>query len=393
MSAAAKSALLQVIDAAYRQVARPLIFRRSAQQSHDDLIRLLRLLDRLPLTAALASVLHRLTIDPKPIEVGGVVLSQRLILAAGLMKGDGFADEAAAMRAVTQTRRNIIPGWRIVPALAGPVEFGSFTRHPRLGNRGTVLWRHEDTQSTQNRVGLRNSGARAAAYFLSQGRNHLPKEYGINIAVTPGVADIERQTREIVESLEFFLDAGVLPSWFTLNISCPNTEDDPRGYQVEAETRQLCGAFTDCLQSRSHDIPLWIKASPHLAPEQVHSLLRAASEAGVKAVVATNTLPLPCPDDPSLSAGAGGGALLDEALAAVRHLRAALKRSSCAIDLVGCGGILDGETLAEYQALGVEAGQYWSALVYRGPFAAAIIESEFAEHEPEYQRLQRESLA
>ena len=133
--------------------------------------------------------------------------------------------------------RNIIPGWRLVPALAGPVEFGSFTRYPRLGNPGTVVWRNAATQSTQNRVGLRNPGARAAAIFLGQRRSQLPKEFGINIAVSPGVEDIDEQTRHVVESLAFFLDAGVHPSWFTLNLSCPNTEDDPQGRQLEAETQ------------------------------------------------------------------------------------------------------------------------------------------------------------
>ena len=61
--------------------------------------------------------------------------------------------------------------------------------------------------------------------------------------------------------------------------------------------------------------------------------------------------------------------------------------------MIACGGILDGDSLREYEELGVKAGQYWSALVYRGPFAAAIIESELARHDYEYEAVQRESLA
>ena len=41
-----------------------------------------------------------------------------------------------------------------------------------------------------------------------------------------------------------FSQAGVRPSWFTLNISCPNTDDDPRGLhnaaQVSASLRAIC---------------------------------------------------------------------------------------------------------------------------------------------------------
>src|SRR5947208_2551717 len=85
-----------------------------------------------------------------------------LSFAAGLVKGTGFAREDEALAAV-ERGDNIIPGWRSVPALVGPLEIGSFTRYPRLGNPGTVVWRDPRTRSTQNRVGLRNPGARAAA--------------------------------------------------------------------------------------------------------------------------------------------------------------------------------------------------------------------------------------
>ena len=392
MSAKVKSALLRAIGAAYQSLIRPLVFRASAQNAHDKAIRLLRALDGLPLATALAAALHRLSFSGAAIKVGGLRLSQPLILAAGLVKGDGFADEEDALLAVNQGR-NIMPGWRIVPALAGPVEFGSFTRFPRLGNPGTVVWRQEATQSTQNRVGLRNPGAHAAARFLGERRSQLPKEFGINIAVSPGVEDINEQTRQVVESVAFFLNAGVLPTWFTLNLSCPNTEDDPQGHQLEAETSQLCGAFIDCLRARELEIPLWVKISPGLAIEQYRRLMRLFDEVGVEAVIATNTLAKPSADDDAVQAGVGGGDLFPAALDAVRQLLAEKQRHGYAVDVIACGGLLDGASFRQYLDLGVEAGQYWSALVYRGPFAAAIIESELAEHDYEYETVQRESLA
>ena len=392
MSAKVKSALLRAIGAAYQSLIRPLVFRASAQNAHDKAIRLLRALDGLPLATALAAALHRLSFSGAAIKVGGLRLSQPLILAAGLVKGDGFADEEDALLAVNQGR-NIMPGWRIVPALAGPVEFGSFTRFPRLGNPGTVVWRQEATQSTQNRVGLRNPGAHAAARFLGERRSQLPKEFGINIAVSPGVEDINEQTRQVVESVAFFLNAGVLPTWFTLNLSCPNTEDDPQGHQLEAETSQLCGAFIDCLRARELEIPLWVKISPGLAIEQYRRLMRLFDEVGVEAVIATNTLAQPSADDDAVQAGVGGGDLFPAALDAVRQLLTEKQRHGYAVDVIACGGLLDGASFRQYLDLGVEAGQYWSALVYRGPFAAAIIESELAEHDYEYETVQRESLA
>jgi dihydroorotate dehydrogenase len=46
------------------------------------------------------------------------------------------------------------------------------------------------------------------------------------------------------------------------------------------------------------------------------------------------------------------------------------------VDIIGCGGIQDGATYQEYARLGVKAMQYWTALVYRGPLAAAVILNE-----------------
>lgn len=392
MSAGYKSILLQALDAASQALNRRIVFRRPAQSSHEAMIRTLRALDKMPLAPGIAAALHDLSFTKTHTIIGGARLSQRLILAAGLVKGDGFADEETAISAA-ESGDNIMPGWRIVPALSGAVEFGSFTRHPRLGNDGTVVWRNEETQSTQNRVGLRNPGARAAAIFLGTRRHKLPVEFGINIAVSPGIDEIERQTRDVVEALSFFLDARVHPSWFTLNLSCPNTEDDPQGHQLEAETRQLCGALVERLRALDWEIPLWVKVGPGLAAEQYRSLMRIFHEVGVRAVVATNTLAQPTPDDEEVQAGVGGGDLLPAALEAVRQLLAEKKRKGYAIDVIACGGILDGASLGEYQRLGIKAGQYWSALVFRGPLAAAIIESELARHEFEFGGVHRESLA
>ncbi len=369
-----------------------LISRLSAQRAHEAVIGSLRIMDRAPLLHRLSGTEVKALSPAQGIEAGGVSLSQALVLAAGLVKGDGFSSEDDALRAAESTR-NIVPGWRIIPALLGPVEFGSFTRFPRMGNDGTVLWRRESSRSLQNRVGLKNPGARAAALFLGMRKELLPSELGINIAVSPGVQDIGQQEREVVESLEFFLDEGLLPAWFTLNLSCPNTEDDPLGHQLEAETRRLCGAFINCLAQRSLAIPLWVKISPGLSAEQYHALVRIFADVGVKAVVATNTLPEPSPEDPAQIAGLGGGGLFESTLDAVAHLREEIIRSNAAIDIVACGGILDGASFQAYRDLGVKAAQYWSALVYRGPLAAALIESELSAHEYEYEAAHSESLA
>ena len=390
----ANAAFLALNRALYG-AARPLIFRGTAQHAHEQAVEFMRRLDGSEFAVSMLRRVHDLAFDCQPVTVGGVNLPYPIMLAAGFVKGDGFADEDAALAAV-ERGVNIIPGWHSMPALVGPVEFGSFTRWPRVGNPGTVIWRDAVTQSTQNRVGLRNPGARAAAAFLAKHRDQLPAVFGINLAVSPGVNDPARQQREVLEALDFFLQAGVRPAWFTLNLSCPNTEDDPGGRQTESLTRDLCGAVVEALTpnpspswrgaSKDSDppfalrekgsgdegsIPLWVKVGPDLADEQYTILMRVFAEVGVRGVIATNTLGQPAPGADQLVAGVGGGRLHDRAVAAT--IRLSRERM---VDVIGCGGVMDSTTYHAFKQAGAQAAQYWSALIYRGPLVGAFILNE-----------------
>jgi dihydroorotate dehydrogenase len=302
-----------------------------------------------------------------------VRLRTPLILAAGFVKGTGFDREEAALTAV-ERGDNIIPGWRSMPRLVGAVEYGSFTRHPRSGNPGVVVWRDVPTRSTQNRVGLKNPGVKAAAAFLRRHLSDLPAPTGINIAVSPGVTDPAQERREVLESLAAFVDCGVIPAWFTLNLSCPNTDDDPTGNQTEDKARDLCSAAVEYL--RPYGVPLWVKIGPNLSDVQYRALIAALDEVGASAIVATNTLPQPSPNDPAVSAGVSGGRLHAEAVRVCALLMQEKRQHDYAIEVIGCGGVLDGTSYQAFRSLGVHAVQYWSALVYRGPLAAAVIQNE-----------------
>lgn len=368
-----RKTFLRLNAIAYRAI-RPVIFRQSAQETHESLLQLLVKADESPLMCNTASFVHNLAYASENISVGGVQLSHPFILAAGFVKGHGFKTEKEALEAV-QADKNIIPGWKSIPKLLGTIEFGSFTRHPRIGNSGTVVWRDPKTESTQNRVGLKNPGVIAAAEFMLRHVIDLPQAFGINIAISPNVDD-EQAVIDVRESLAAFLDREIVPNWFTLNVSCPNTEDDPSGNQTEGLTRHLCEAALEQIQNAGYDVPLWVKIGPDLAISQYKILMRVFAELGVKVVIATNTLGQAAPNDPNLQAGIGGGKLHSHALKTAKLLYQEAIKNDYAIDVIGCGGIIDGERYLDYKAHGIRVVQYWSALVYRGPLAAAIIESD-----------------
>ncbi|MFV2062282.1 MAG: hypothetical protein ACC726_02070 [Chloroflexota bacterium] len=361
--------VLSLYELAWKPAA-AMLRRTDPQVAHARTVALLRRSDDVAPLGSLARLANRYAFPDAPTRVGGVMLPHPLILAAGLVKGDGFPDETSALAAVGR-HCNIVPGWRSLPALVGPVEFGSFTRHPRLGNAGRVLWRNEAARSMQNRVGLRNPGARAAASYLRSKARRLPASWGVNLAVSPGLDDLEEGALEVQDSASYFVSAfsGVRrsPSWYTLNLSCPNTADDPRAHQTEAQARRLCEALADRV-----DAPLWVKVGPDLSNEQLSALVRVFSDCGVRAVVATNTVARRVPGG-SLTAGLSGAPLRTAALGTVRQLAAVIGNDGVDLDVVACGGIMRGADLTAFQAAGARAAMIYSALVFRGPLAAALI--------------------
>lgn len=354
----------------YVGLLRPLLFAlMDAQTAHERILFLLGYCDRLPLLLKPIGALNRY-----------LGADDRVILAAGFVKGRGFEDEAAALEAVA-SGENIIQGWRAVPQLLGALEFGSYTRHPRMGNAGTVIWRDAPTRSIQNRIGLKNPGAVAAAAFLARHQAQIPWErVGINLALSPGLSDPAEEEQDIRESLAAFWMAGIRPAWFTLNLSCPNTEDDPQGHQTEEKARRLSTALLETLAP--HNLPLWVKVSPCLSAAQYHKLMDVFAAVGVTGIIATNTLAQAAPNDPQLIAGVGGARLHHEALQALRCLAEHRAEKGYRLKIMACGGALDGASVQAFREAGADGLQYWSALVYCGLFAPAILAQAFSQQSP-----------
>ncbi|MDX2075777.1 MAG: hypothetical protein SFZ02_05065 [bacterium] len=369
-----RNSILQTSKVGY-QLSKLFLFNQSAQDAHEAILRVLTQLDNNTPAQSAITRLHQSAFKSYPVTVGGVNLPYPFILAAGFVKGHGFETEADALTVGRQ--KNIIPGWRTMPNLVGAVEMGSFTRHPRMGNSGTVIWRDIETQSTQNRVGLKNPGAIGASAFLAQHKADLPAIFGINIAPSPGVDDPQQEKTEILEAISAFIARGVRPSWFTLNLSCPNTEDDPQSHQTESKTRDLCCAILDLLAYEvGGTIPLWVKISPTLSDDQYRILMRVFADEGVSAVIATNTIAMPSPDNPNVNAGVGGGNLHAHAVRVAGLLMAEKRAHGYAVDVVGCGGVQDPISYYAFQKTGVTAVQYWSGMIFKTPLMAAHILSE-----------------
>lgn len=334
------------------------LFRMPPDQAHESALRALSWLDRHEWTHPCLALIHEVAFEPEPTRVGGVELREPYILAAGMVKGRGFdAGESGALRAVYP---RLIPGCRVLPLLAGAVEFGSFTRSPRSGNGGSVLWRDPMSRSIRNRVGLRNPGVLAAASFLAA-NGGLPECFGISIALTPELDGLSEQLDVLAASVRAFLNRDLRPSWFTLNLSCPNTEGDALYWHHAVRVDALCAAALKA----AADIPVWVKVAPGLEADRYRVLAGVFRRRGIPAVIATNTL-----RKPEDWGGASGDLLRDEALRAARIF------VDEGLDVIASGGVLDGASAEQYRQAGVKAYMYYSALVFRGLLAAALIQQE-----------------
>ncbi len=353
--------LLNGVSQRFFAVLRPQFSRRT-------LLRLLRSLDRRQLSSVAARPFPH---ESWPTTVGRVQLDSPLILAAGLLKGNKYPTDTEALDAVRRGK-NILAGWRSLPAMVGAAEMGSFTPSARMGHSGRVLWRDVPRQSLYNRMGLCNPGAKAAAKFLARNARDLPRVYGISIAADPNDREIEERCEKLASAVSEFVEAGLRPTWMTLNLSCPNTAGGRSGGDGACiETPEGARRAGEAVYSvLSDDVPLWAKVSPEMPEAAYEELAHALADARVEAVVATNTLQRTAPGS-QVAAGLGGRALRDAALAAVAALSPACKQRGMA--LVGCGGVFNGSDLVKYLDNGASAVQYCSVLVHRGPLSPAFI--------------------
>ncbi len=111
--------------------------------------------------------------------------------------------------------------------------------------------------------------------------------------------------------------------------------------------------------------PLWVKVGPNLAVEQYRRLMDVFVQTGVRAVVATNTMPEPSPENPQVMAGVGGGRLHRRAVDVAALLVQESRQRGGDVDVIGCGGVQDGRTFRAFADVGVRAPSYWTALIYR----------------------------
>jgi len=318
---------------------RPLLFALDPERAHELSLQALRLMGAvLPLRALQRRMTPRVD---DPVDALGLRFPNRIGLAAGYDK------DARGL-------------WGLAALGFGHVEIGTVTPRPQPGNPRPRLFRLVEERSVINRLGFPSHGAAVVAARLR--RRPTDVVVGVNIGKQRDTP-VERAVEDYLALLEIF---APLADYLTINVSSPNTPG-LRRLETGEELGKLLAPLAKRRDELARRVPLLVKLSPDLAPEDLDGAVDAALAAGIDGIVATNTTLSRAGAVSPRANEAGGlsGALLTAA--STTALARVAQRVAGRALVVGAGGVLGGADAAAKRAAGADLIQLYTGLVYRGP--------------------------
>jgi dihydroorotate dehydrogenase len=240
----------------------------------------------------------------------------------------------------------------------GFVEVGTLTPKPQSGNPLPRVFRSAADRAVINRLGFNNEGQEAALQRLEQ---RLAGIVGVNIGAG---RDSKDRIADYVSGIERM---GVVASYFTINISSPNTPG-LRDLQAPAALDALLKRVQAARDGLAGKPPLLVKLAPDLADADLPEVVGVIVANGVDGIVVSNTtLARDGLKDAPFARETGGLSGRPLFARATRMLARVYMLTKGNLPLVGVGGIDSGETaLAKIEA-GASLLQLYTGLVFEGP--------------------------
>ena len=171
-----------------------------------------------------------------------------------------------------------------------------------------------------------------------------------------------------------------LASYFTINISSPNTPG-LRALQTKAVLQDLLGRLAEARDALPPEgrVPMFLKVAPDLEASEVETIVEICVAQGLTGVMVANTT-VSRPELASRFREETGG-LSGAPLTALstRVLAEFAQAAAGRLALVGVGGIGSGADAYAKIRAGASAVQLYSALVFEGPGLVTRIKQDLAE--------------
>jgi dihydroorotate dehydrogenase len=256
----------------------------------------------------------------------------------------------------------------------GFVECGTVTPKPQAGNPRPRLFRLSEDRAVINRMGFNNQGLEAFA-----GRLASRRPQGASGIVGANIGANKDSDDRIGDYVTGLTRLWGLASYFTINISSPNTPG-LRALQTKAALEHLLGRLAEARDAlpASGRVPMFLKVAPDLEAGEVEAMVEACVAQSLAGIIVSNTT-VSRPALASKFAGETGG-LSGAPLTALstRMLGEFAQASAGRLALIGVGGIASGADAYAKIRAGACAVQLYSALVFEGPGLVGRIKAELA---------------
>ena len=239
----------------------------------------------------------------------------------------------------------------------GFAEIGGVTPRPQPGNPRPRLFRLPQDRAVINRFGFNNDGMEVIARRLAA---RAPGGIvGLNLGANKDSPDRSGDFAQVLTRCGDYLDFA------TVNVSSPNTEK-LRDLQGRAALTALLDRVMAARAELARPIPIFLKIAPDLTDDELAEIAEVATEAGLSAIIATNTtlsregLKSAHRDQPG---GLSGAPLFEKSTRVLARLS---QLTDGRMPLIGVGGIGSAEQAYAKIRAGASAVQLYSAMVYQG---------------------------
>ena len=330
----------------YRWIARPLIFLWEAETAHNKLKQFGLLFASNVLGRRLLKALFYYQHPSLNTTVDGIKYDNPIGLSAGFDK-DGELTDAYPLIGF------------------GFAELGSFTGDVCPGNPGVGrrLFRLVISKSILFCYGLNNQGAEAIANRLKDKKFKIP--IGISAAKTNNAAsfDLQDSIDDYLKTVNAFTDIG---HYYTVNISCPNTQDG----EPFVDQKNLDALLSALDKVKQESKPVYIKMAADLEIDEINIIVDACLKHKIDGLVLTN-LTKPSMSDEYLKEeltfdkGALSGLPVQRiSTEVVRHV---YQRTRGKITIIGVGGVFSADDAYEKITSGANLIELITSMIFEGP--------------------------